>query len=226
MSRSLRILWSIPVMIGLALPATAGPFSFLKRNKPAPAQQRVPELVNSLKADPNEGKRAAAAEELREFDPKAFPEIVPVLIEAVQRDPKPEVRTAAVQSLGKVRPVSQEAGWVIEQALANDSSLKVRMAARTTLWQYQMAGYRSVKGDGPQLNPPGGPSLATTQEPPLAQPGPPTPAPTALRPVPSPVPGPSRITPAPGTPAGNPRPGTRPGASIPVDQGPVLMPPQ
>jgi hypothetical protein len=171
--------------VGLASPAWAGPFSFLRKNKQpaqtaptAPAQPQVPELIQTLKADPDAGKRAAAAEELRQHDTKAYPEIIPVLIEAAQRDAKPEVRLSAVQSLGRIRPVSAEVGRVIEQVVSSDTAMRVRLTARTTLAQYQMAGYRSGQA-------PAGPAQpGSTNEPPLAEPqdGP------ALNPPPLPPP--------------------------------------
>lgn len=205
------------VAVGLVGPTWAGPFSFLRRNKqnqpaPMPAQQRVAELITTLKTDQDGGRRTAAAEELRDQDPRMNPELIPVLIEAAQRDAKPEVRLAAVQSLGKFRPVSADVGRVIEQVVNSDSSMRVRMSARSTLWQYQLAGYRGGNAAAGQ-----GPPLGSTQEPPLAEPGqagppltPPadvTPGPQLypqpmprgpeLYPVPSPAPTPPRVAPVP-----------------------------
>lgn len=180
------LILAVAVQLAATLPASAG-IIFNRKAKPAPAQ-RVPELIGILKGDPNEGKREAAADELRQYDPKAYPEIVPVLMDAAQRDAKPEVRAEAVQSLGKLRPVSQEVGLMFEQVLANDSSNKVKWQARTALLQYQMSGYRKGKQEGPAVVP-----QTTTQEPPLAEPVPPqppriAPVPTPSQPVPvSPV---------------------------------------
>lgn len=158
-----RILLVLLVQAGLAVPVQAGIFFTTKRDKVPPAQ-RVQDLIATLKNDSNDGKRAAAAEEMRQFDPKTFPEVVPVLIDVVQHDAKPDVRTQAVQTLGKMRPVSQEIGAVIEQAASGDSSIRVRIHARNVLFQYQLAGYRSGKGDAhPQKG-------ITTDEPPLYDP--------------------------------------------------------
>ena len=65
--------------------------------------------------------------------------------------------------MGKVRPLSSQAAYALEQAVANDVSTRVRLTARTALWQYHLAGFR---GSNP---PPAGPQ---TNEPPLAQSGP------------------------------------------------------
>src|SRR5262249_62419110 len=81
-----------------------------KAPKPNPAD-RVSELIGTLKLDKDENKRASAAEELRQFDPKAHPDVVPILVDTLLNDPKPGVRAEAAHSLGKLRPVSQEAGW-------------------------------------------------------------------------------------------------------------------
>src|SRR5439155_25781395 len=112
----------------LALPAPAG-ILFGKKTKPNPAE-RVPELIVIVKTDKDESKRASAAEELRQYDPAAHGDIVPVLIDVLMNDPKPAVRVEAAESLGKLRPISQEAGWALEQAKEKDSSMRVRAKAR------------------------------------------------------------------------------------------------
>src|SRR4051794_100892 len=66
----------------LADPARAGILFGKKPNKPNPAE-RVPELIVTVKTDGDEHKRAAAAEELRQYDPATFTEIVPVLIDVL-----------------------------------------------------------------------------------------------------------------------------------------------
>jgi hypothetical protein len=170
------------LVVGQVGSAWAGPFSFLRRNRQqqepqqnqpaapaAPVQDRVSELIVTLKTDQDAGRRQAAAQELRNHDVRTHPAIVPVLIEAAQRDARPEVRLEAVQSLGRIRPVSADIGRVIEQVVSSDSSMRVRMSARSTLLQYQLAGYRggntASAGQGPPLP-------STTQEPPLAEPAP------------------------------------------------------
>ncbi|MBL8799018.1 MAG: HEAT repeat domain-containing protein [Planctomycetia bacterium] len=151
----------------LAETATAGIFSRRK-----PAAQRVPELIGVLKSDAKERHRADAADELGGLDAQSNPEIIPALLEAL-RDASADVRVQAVQALGKLRPVRPEVGQALEQAQNGDSSIKVRLQARTALWQYQLAGYRPGKNEGPPINPPTNvsakPLAPTTQEPPLLQ---------------------------------------------------------
>jgi hypothetical protein len=210
-------------LLGLSLArlADAGIFS----RKPKQTPQRAQELVGILKTDPSESKRAAAADELGSYDLKAHPEVLPVLLQALQ-DPAAEVRIQAVQTLGKFRPVSVEIGMALEQTLASDSSQKVRNQARSTLWWYHLAGYRTPKNP----TPPAGPTLSTNQEPPLADPTTPSPRPVPPRLVPTPTP--PKLQPP--TPAARPLPGGPaapaliPGPTlVPLEEtGPVLSPPK
>jgi hypothetical protein len=85
--------------------------------------------------------------------------IVPVLVDVMLTDSKPVVRAEAAQSLGKIRPISQQAGMALEQALANDVSMRVRLQARSSLLQYHWSGYRSARKDD---------LVPQTKEPPLA----------------------------------------------------------
>jgi HEAT repeats len=162
--RTGRVSLVILTLAGLAsmvAPARAGLFS--KHN--ANPADRVPTLIATLRAEPDEHKRASAAEELRQYDPNTFPEIIPTLADIALRDPKPSVRLEAIQSLARLRPVSQRAGSALEQATHDDSG-RVRFQARTLLWQYHLAGYRAGK------TPDSSPSINTirTEEPPLAAP--------------------------------------------------------
>jgi hypothetical protein len=202
----LAVLFGLTLAVALPGAVSAGIFS----HKPKPSSQRATELIGILRSDPDEKKRTAAADELGSYDLKTYPEIVPPLLQALN-DQSADVRHQTVQTLGKLRPVSPEIGQALEQTLANDSSSKVRMQARTTLWSYHIAGYRSPKNPaqdgGPMLpnqakqptqpmqpNQPTGPMISTTQEPPLADrapaqfpvspPAPPTPAPVRLVPAP------------------------------------------
>ncbi len=156
---------TIIVLAGLVVvPARAGGV-FKKQPKPNPTV-RVPELINLLRTEKDERRREAAAEELRQYDPRSFSEIVPVLVELSLNEPNTAVRLEAVQSLGKIRPISQQAGWALEQVVEKDSSIRVRLQARTLLLQYHLAGYRS--GQNPEAPPI--PKGAKTEEPPLADP--------------------------------------------------------
>jgi hypothetical protein len=221
------------VLAALASPASAGLFS--RKAKPNPGD-RVPELLLQLQTAQDEGVRTAAAEELRQYDAKEFPRIIPALIDAVGRDASPTVRTEAATSLGKLRPISQQAGYALEQAQNNDAAMRVRLAARQSLWQYHLVGYRGGKAEVPAAmdanaansrpaTPSRGPAphyaglLRETAEPPLAdapaRPTAPPPAP-ATRAAP-----PARtVPPLPRAPAPPP-----PAPATPLADGPALPPP-
>jgi hypothetical protein len=176
----LNRLWLVPVAaLVLAGPAQAG--IFRKSPKPDPAVH-VPALIQTLKdKDKDEKARAAAASDLRDYDAKAFPDVLPALIEALATDPSTSVRSKAAEAIGKVRPISPEAGYALEQAIDNDKSFQVRFSARTAIVQYRFLGFIGAgKGE----------MTVQTAEPPLAAAtgakG--TPGGTILRPTPSPVP--------------------------------------
>src|SRR5205085_8906345 len=176
----------------LATPVQAGLFFGKKKPAPVDPNQRVPELLGLVKTSPDEHKRSLAAEELRKYDPQAYPDIVPVLIDVLGSDSKPSVRVEAAQTLGKLRPVSQAVGQALEQALAKDASMRVRLQARSSLLQYHWSGYRTPKkavNPPPQTKePPLAPSLPTAAPAPVLPPqktlapvGPPLPPPTGQR---------------------------------------------
>src|SRR6266496_1217907 len=154
----------ITLPIAWLAPANAQLFS---RKPKTPPAQRVPELLAQAKADPDERKRAAAAEELREFDTKSYPEIVIVLADIARTDAKSSVRYEAVSSLAKIRPVSPIAGQTLEWASAHDVALKVRWEAKSSLMGYRWAGYHTPKNDPQAGNTPAG---LVPGEPPLYDP--------------------------------------------------------
>jgi hypothetical protein len=123
--------------------ASAGGSIFSKPQKAKPARERVPELVAVIKTNPDESLRADAAEELRQFDPVQFPEIIPALIDALLTDKKPSVRAESALSLGKLKGIHSKVGLALEQSMVNDTSMRVRLQARSSLFTYQLAGYRS-----------------------------------------------------------------------------------
>jgi len=183
-----RVLLVPLVVAAIASPAPAGLFS--RKTKPNPAE-RVPELLIQLKTGTDEAQRTAAAEELRQYDPKAFPEIVTGLIDALGKDASPAVRSEAAASLGRLRPIAQQTGYALEQAQNNDASVRVRLAARQSLWQYHLVGYRGGKTDMPAGNAAADPSVS-------APPGPSTPAqPTSRSRPASRPPAPGRESPEP-----------------------------
>lgn len=188
------------LLLGMAAHVSAGVFFGRNKKKPPPSE-RVPELIGVIQSDGDESKRAEAAEELRQYDPAAFPSIEPVLIDALLKDRKAGVRSEAAQSLSKLRPVSQDAGQALEKALHNDPSMRVRLQVRRALLEYHWAGYRSGSGTPPLEG--------TAKEPPAA-------TGTAGRLVPQPVPSPN---------TGQTVPARYPTAFKPTTQEPPLAPP-
>ncbi|HKB39499.1 MAG TPA: HEAT repeat domain-containing protein [Gemmataceae bacterium] len=210
------ILALVTTAAALATPAQAGILFGKKKPAPVDPNQRVPELLDIVKTSPDEHKRAQAAEELRKYDPQAFPDMVPVLIDVLANDPKPSVRVEAVQTLGKLRPISPPVGQALEQAVAKDTSMRVRLQARSSLLQYHWSGYRTPKKDA---------SPPQTKEPPLAPPLPgelPAPA-QAVQPVAPPV---ARPAAAIGPPVISPTPPSRsvqPPVTAPGESPPPVM---
>ncbi len=157
------------VLTTLAAVAPASPAGILFNRHPKPnPSERVPILIAEVKTGTPERKREAAAEELGKYDPNAFPEIVPILAEVAQQDASAAVRLEALKTLTHLRPVSQPAGWALEQAAEKDAAFRVRMQARTLLWQYHLAGYRT----GGKGEPPLASGSGSSKEPPLAAPAP------------------------------------------------------
>ena len=213
----------------LAAPAFAGIFNFnsKKPEKPSPAD-RVPELVKIVQTDGDEDKRISAAEELRDYDPAQFSDVVPVLIDVMLNDKKPGVRAEAAQSLGKIRPVSDQVGLALEQCLAKDGSMRVRLQARSVLVQYRWSGWKepAAKKDEIPTARPKEPPPSQSKEPPLAPalPAPPRLAPTPVAPpmaAPLPV-APPAVAPPPVAPPAAPQ----PLPAGPAEDGPVLNPPE
>jgi HEAT repeats len=217
-----RVVLALLVLPGLALPVGAGLFG-KKPSKPSPAE-RVPELIAILRTDGDEDKRSNAAEELRQYDPTAFPTIIPALVEAMQTDKKPSVRSESAQSLGKLRPVSDQAGLALQQTLETDPSMRVRLQARSALMSYRWNNWHGVKKEPPSNN---------TKEPPLADknvppspPGPPSPPPSP----PPPVINTQRVPPRqfqgiPTNPNGRPSNGVSLQRPVPTTAEPPLAPP-
>ena len=188
-----RVVFALIVVAVLPMSVSAG-ILFKKTPKPRP-EDRVPELLGILKTEKDEHKRASAAEEIRQYDTATYPEIIAVLADVVISDPSSSVRAEAADSLGRLRPATQQAGQALEQALAKDGSMKVRMQARYALLQLHWGGYRSsakepplttkempakeVKSPPPiqtPIKPQTGPKFGETPPPPLAPPSdPPSP---------------------------------------------------
>src|SRR5207248_11771888 len=92
-----RLFLTLVLLPAVALPAPAGILFGRKSRKPNPVQ-RVPELLSVVKTDKDEHKRARAAEELRNYDPAAYPAIVTVLVDVLQNDRTPAVRAEAANT--------------------------------------------------------------------------------------------------------------------------------
>jgi hypothetical protein len=202
---------------------------------PAPAPQppqltpaqRVSQLLVLVKSGPAENQRAAAATELRTYDGQQYPQIVPTLIDVLQTDTSAAVRAEVAVSLGKIRPISPQAGYALQQASNGDDSMRVRWQAKAALAQYQMSGYKPAP---PTQTADGSP---TTAEPPLAEPLPA--APPAPKVVSQPVSRPAAVKPAPTAPSPAPK-GPPPSPLVPAeapklftpppsyDEGPILSP--
>jgi len=219
----------------VAGPAHAGIIFGRKPPPPKPSpSELVPQLLAQAKNDGDENKRGAAVGELRQFDPKQFPDLVPTLIEVLLTDKKPYVRAEAAQTLGKLRPLQPEIAGALEQALARDSSMRVRLQARSALIQYHWSGIHGTKKDDP-ITPippiPHGPT-GQTKEPPLADPQtkPPVVKPPQGTPEPPPAPAPAPVVqpqPTPPSPSGvQPLPvGPSTPPSPSPEKGPELPPP-
>lgn len=183
---------------------------FAKKTTRANPTQRVPELILIVKTDPDERKRAQAAEELRDYDTATFTEIVPVLADVLTNDKKQSVRSEALASLAKIRPVTTLAGQALEKAAAQDESLRVRWQAKTALPKYHLAGYTARKTEPAPIE------KKQSSEPPLGPIAPVSKAPTPLSispPVSSPFPRP--LPPGVATPKES---------SAPPVEGPSLFP--
>lgn len=173
-----RLILATLLTVVVTAPSQAG--LFRRSSKPDPAVH-VPALIQTLRTDTEEKNRAQAASGLREYDAKVFPDILPTLVEALTNDKSPAVRAEAAESIGKVRPITAQAGYALEQAVAKDTSLPVRLSARWALLQYRVLGYiAGVKDD----------VAMETKEPPIAEvtDAKTTPSATVLRPTPSPMP--------------------------------------
>ena len=213
-----RLLLVAAVAAVLAGPATARDFPFglfKKKAKAEPTAGRAKQVSATLVGSPDEAARKQAAEELRSLDPRSNAEVFPALIGALQKDPSPAVRVAAADSVGKLKPVYQPAGMVLEAVAKADPDPAVREAAQNALFQYHLGGYTT----------PVGPRPATTPEPPVAA-KPTVPGAFTFRPITNvlgrgPVPTPTAEPPLAKKPAAKPTP-----PAIPQPMPATLPPPE
>jgi len=151
---------------------------FKRSAKPDPATQ-VPALIDMLKSASDDRDRVAAANALREYDAKVYPEVLPALTDALAGDSSSSVRSEAAEAIGRIRPITPQAGYALEQAKENDKDRSVRNAARLALLQYKILGW--IPGTKAEI-------AFQTKEPPLAsQSVKSVPSTTVLRPTPSPA---------------------------------------
>jgi hypothetical protein len=218
----------IPIVVLLALvPCHAHAQWLFKKSTPRDPAQRVPELIQILRTDPDERKRSSAAEELRDYDVKAHPQIIPALVEAALRDSKHGVRSDALSSLSRIRPVSPMAGQALEYAATNDAHWANRIQAKSSLLRYQWAGYTPGSNDKTPTAPPSTnePAVAARPQPNHLPPivnAPPEPTTTLTRPSPSYAPPPPQFpSQQPNLPYGNANPlATAPVLRVPTPQAP------
>lgn len=131
---------------------------FKKKEEPVVKFKQFAEV---LLTDPDEKKRKAAAEELRETDAKQVNDVLPILVASLKQDPSAAVRATVAETLGKIKPVSQAIGIALEAAGQYDPSEVVRKAALSAVWTYQANGYRPSSLPG---------TAVQTAEPPIAKP--------------------------------------------------------
>jgi len=227
-----RLLLVPLIAIAVAMNAQAGP----RRPKPGPDV-----LIETLKTNPDERARAAAIEDLRDYDLKNFPDILPAWIEALQHDSSVDVRLAAARSIGGMRPISQQGGFALERAAHTDPSWLVRGAANRNLGTWKLFfGYRPGRAPVQQNFQTGEPPLAAPLPPikatplvaPPTNPGPPamSPPPRAPATIPPIPPAPNTLppiptAPAPSSPAVPEAKDQQPRPPLPLIQGPAVSKP-
>jgi len=166
------------VAAAVALGSTTPAFAFdlglgLFKKKPAgpsatPAKSDVntkaKQLVATLQSDTDIDRRKAAADALRNEDPRNNPDIVPALIASLQKDPSPSVRALAAETLGAYKSVYQAAAVALDASEKGDPDATVRASAKNALWQYHLNGFK------PSTSTAG--TTGQSSEPPLATPKP------------------------------------------------------
>jgi hypothetical protein len=154
-------------------------FGMKKKDDPAPSKAK--QLLETLKSDTDEKKRKAAAEELADFDPRGNADIMAGLIASLRQDPAVAVREAAADTIGKLKPVSAQAGVALEETVQSDPADGVRKAAQGALFQYHLNGYKAsptapVQSDEPPLAKAKGKNQVVAAKTPIPAVKPPTPA--------------------------------------------------
>lgn len=115
--------------------------------------EQVAQICQVLKGSGEETTRMAAVDDLRMVEGPAQIVAISALMETLKTDRKAGVRAEAAVALSKMRPVRQEVGTALENTITKDSSMRVRIQARSALLQYNLAGYRSAQGAPPVADP-------------------------------------------------------------------------
>ncbi len=162
-----RTLFTLTFLLVLTIgPVAAGPGGLFVR-KPTVDDAKARVLVETLKSDPDEKKRKTAADELGGADPRTCPDVAPALVVALRKDASTSVRVEAAEALRHLGETFPQAGAALEAAVESDPSPLVRLAAKRTLWEYHLNGYRITKIEDD--------ATAQTIEPPIASPSGPRP---------------------------------------------------
>jgi protein TonB len=166
-----RLALALLLGIGTAAPAPAGDGPGLFNRKPRMEPARVRQLTEIARTDADEKRRLAAVTELANADPRVHTDVIPALVAVVRKDASAAVRATAAEVIGRLPVVFPVAGAALETAAESDPSPAVREAAKQSLWEYHLLGYRSTRGsDG---------WARQTAEPPIARPAKPRPPVTA-----------------------------------------------
>jgi hypothetical protein len=208
-------------VIVLAAGTSASGLDVFGRKSKSEAQ--IKRLTDTVKNEADEGKRRAALAELIDADPRQHPDVITALVAVLQKDGSWQVRAAAADVLGRYKFVYPVAGLALEAAAELDPSPAVRKSAQQALWEYHLAGYRSLRGVGGIVGQTAEPPIAArTPRPTIAPatvvavipPAPPAPRPLADLPPLAPQPAVSIPRPTPRGPLATYRPSASPVARL------------
>jgi hypothetical protein len=115
--------------------------------------EQITQICQILKTSGEETARMQAIDDLRLIVGISQHLAVSALMDSLKMDRKSGVRAEAAVALSKMRPIRQEVGTALENSIAKDTSMRVRIQARSALLQYNLAGYRSTQGSIPIADP-------------------------------------------------------------------------
>jgi HEAT repeat protein len=95
----------------------------------------LPDLISTLKKDPDKDVRAGAVRAIRAINPEAG---VPEFIHAFKQDSDARVRELAAQALGEVPTKAKQAIPDLIEALLNNPKLDVRKGAAEALAKIEL----------------------------------------------------------------------------------------